>query len=713
MKKRMRNLLSLCLALAVTCGLSLPAMAADGTAADASEDGIVVLYTNDVHCTSDDGMAYAAIAGYKAQMEAVYGAGNVTLVDNGDAIQGGILGSMSNGSWIVDIMNHVGYDIAIPGNHEFDFKMDTFLDIAKNQAEYTYVSCNFVDAAGKPVLEPYKMVTYGDVDVAYVGISTPETLTKSAPAYFQNEAGQYVYGFCQGGDGKELYDQVQSTVDAARKAGAEYVVALAHLGVDAQSSPWMSTEVIANTTGIDAVLDGHSHTVEPTKLVANAEGKNVLLTQTGTKAESVGKLVISPDGAMTAELVPLADVDTATQAYTDAKTFVEGIQNAYKAKAEEVVATSAVDLTIKDPDSGNRAVRSAETNLGDLCADAYRVVLGADIGWVNGGGVRDNIAAGDITYGEVIAVHPFGNLACLVEVTGQQVLDALEMGSRQVGISENGGFLQVSGLKYTIDPTVPSSVELDDAGNFVKVAGARRVKDVQVLDSKTGAYAPIDPKATYTLASHNYMLKDGGDGYAMFGSDNIKLLQDEVMVDNEVLITYIKDHLNGVVGEQYAAPRGQGRITIPGTATRGAVYQALYELAGKPAASDKAAFTDVEGKDYAGAAAWAKANGLTNGSGNGLFEGDRAITRAELATALGRYAALTGVTVEEGGMSMREAADYDQIPAWALEGLSFCYYGGLMTTDADGALNFGAPLLSADLDQMLDAFAALKPAKAA
>lgn len=554
--KASKKFLSWLLTLAMVCALAVPAMAAE------AESGIVVLFTNDVHCTSDDGMSYAAVASYKAEMEAAYGADNVTLVDDGDAIQGGILGSMSQGSWIVDIMNEVGYDLAIPGNHEFDFGMETFLDIAQNQAEYTYLSCNFVDADGNAVLEPYTIVSYGDVDVAYVGISTPETLTKSAPAYFQDENGNYIYGFCQGNEGQDLYDQVQETVDAAREAGADYVVALAHLGVDAQSSPWMSTEVIANTTGIDVVLDGHSHTVVPSQTVQNADGEDVLLAQTGTKAESIGKLVIAADGTMTTELVTLADVDTTSEAYAAAQTYIEGIQAQYQEMANEVVATTDVDLTVNDPDTGERAVRSAETNLGDLCADAYRILLGADIGWVNGGGVRANIEAGDITYGDIIEVHPFGNLACLVEVTGQQILDALELGSMYVGEAENGGFLQVSGLKYTINTAIPTSVVLDDEGNFVEVSGDRRVSDVQVLDSETGEYAAIDPAATYTLASHNYMLKNGGDGYAMFGVDNVNILQDEVMVDNEVLINYIKDELGGVVGEEYADPRGQGRITI-------------------------------------------------------------------------------------------------------------------------------------------------------
>ena len=733
---RAKKLVALGLSLATVSAMALPVSAADG-------QDIVVLYTNDVHCTNDDGMAYAAIAGYKAQMQQQYGDEYVTLVDNGDAIQGGILGSMSKGSWIVEIMNKAGYDMAIPGNHEFDFQMDTFLDIVNNQADYPYLSCNFVDKDGNPVLDSYKMVTYGDVDVAYVGISTPETMTKAAPAYFQNEQGEYIYGFCQGDNGQELYDQVQKTVDEAIAAGAEYVVALAHLGDDTESSPWMSTEVIANTSGIDVVLDGHSHTTEPSKTVKNADGEDVLLSQTGTKAESVGKLVIAPDGTMTTELVALADVDTTSQAYTTAKTFIEGIQAEYKAMSEEVVATSSVDLTINDPYTGERAVRSAETNLGDLCADAYRVLLGADIGFVNGGGVRDNIAAGDITYGNIIAVHPFGNLACLVEVSGQQILDALELGSMQAGVSESGGFLQVSGIKYTVDTSIPTSVELDDAGNFVKVAGDRRVKDVQVLDSETGEYTAIDPEATYTLASHNYMLKDGGDGYAMFGADNVKILKDEVMVDNEVLINYIKDELGGVVGEQYANPRGDGRITVLyadadfsawygeavryvvnndmmsttngfsftpfGQVSRATVYQVLYNMEGAPAV-EKTTVTDTEGKWYSDCINWAASVGLFEGT---TFGEDQTITRAEIADLIAAYAEYKGIQAPAADGSMEKAPDYASIPAESLDGMTFCYYAGIMTGNEAGQLMPAGQLTRVEFAQVLSNFGALTAEKPA
>ena len=723
----------------VALGLSVTALTAAvlPVSAAGSKD-IVVLYTNDVHCTADDGMAYAYIAGYKAEMQREYGSSNVTLVDNGDAIQGGILGSMSKGSWIIELMNAAGYDLAIPGNHEFDFQMDTFLDITKNQAGFPYVSCNFVDSNNQTVLDSYKMITYGDVDVAYVGISTPETLTKAAPAYFQNDKVEYIYGFCQGDNGQELYDQVQKTMDEAIAAGAEYVVALAHLGDDTESSPWMSTEVIANTTGIDVVLDGHSHSTVPSQIVKNEKGEDVLLSQTGTKAESIGKLVIGADGKLSTELVPLSSVETGSDSYLKTETAVKNIQKRYQEKANEVVATSDVALTVNDPATGKRAVRSAETNLGDLCADAYRVMLDADVAFVNGGGVRDNIAAGEITYGDIIAVHPFGNMACLVEVTGQQILDALELGSAYVGESESGGFLQVSGLKYTVDTSIKSSVVLDDASNFVKVDGARRVKDVQILDKATNTYKAIDPKATYTLASHNYMLKDGGDGYAMFGKDNVKILKDEVMVDNQVLIQYIKDTLGGVVGKEYANPYGQGRITIladesnqpwyadaveyvisnnimngvgtqgfvpGGTTTRGMIVQTLYNLAGKPAV-EAASFTDVAGTWYADAAAWAEDNGIVGGVGNGRFAGDKAVTRQELAKIMVSYAEYQKKdTSKEADLS--GYSDVSQVAGWATEYMAKAVSLGIVKGSGD-QLNPTGTATRAQLAQIMMNYSTIK-----
>ena len=703
------------LAGAMLCSSAAPVFAAnENTAADA--DDIVVLYTNDIHCTSDDGMSYAAIAGYKSEMEATYGADNVTLVDNGDAIQGAVLGTLSDGEWIVDIMNEVGYDLAIPGNHEFDFGMNQFLDIAKNQAAYQYLSCNFLDKDGNTVLDPYKIVSYGDTDIAYVGISTPETISKSTPAFFQDENGNYIYSFCQGENGQELYDRVQDTVDAARADGADYVVALAHLGEDLASRPWMSTEVIANTTGIDAVLDGHSHTVDAEQVVKNADGEDVVLSQTGTKAESIGQLTIDPaTGEMSTQLVKLADVATDSPAYTAAQTYIQGIQEKYQDVVAEVVATSDVTLTVSDPATGDRRVRSAETNMGDFCADAYREVMGADIGFVNGGGVRADIKAGDVTYGDIIAVHPFGNMACLAEVSGQQILDALELGSMYVGTAESGGFLQVSGLKYTINTQLPSSVVVDDTGAFVEVSGARRVSDVQVENRETGAYEPLDPAATYTLAGHNYMLKQGGDGFTMFGEDNIKLLLDETMVDNEVLIDYLTENLDGVIGEEYADPYGQGRITInnepveipeeptgdlpfidvdpdswyygaveyayenglmngvaadrfaPQTTLTRAMMAAVLANLENGSANTSGSFSDVaDGAWYADAVNWAAENGIVNGYEDGTFRPDAPLTREQMAAFLYNYAAYKGYDVSATN-DLAQFSDAAQVSSWAAD----------------------------------------------
>ncbi len=531
-------------ALSMAMLLWIGCLAAPASVQGADSD-IVVLYTNDVHCSIDENIGYAGLAAYKAELESAGHA--VTLVDVGDAIQGGTIGTLSEGAYIIDIMNAVGYDLAIPGNHEFDYGMDQFLALTE-QATFPYLSANFIDLrTGDPVLSGYQILSYGDVDIAYVGISTPETFTKSTPTYFQDENGNYIYGFCEGNNGQDLYDAVQSNVDAALAEGADYVVALGHLGTDGQSSPWMSTELIANTAGIDVFLDGHSHSTIPSQEVANKDGETVLLSSTGTGLASIGKLTISEDGLTTELISDYTEKDPATEA------FINDIKSQYEELVNTVVATSNVALTILDPVTGERIVRHAETNLGDLCADAYRIVLGADIAFVNGGGIRASIEAGDITYGDIISVHPFGNMACVIEATGQQILEALELGASAYP-GESGGFLQVSGMTYQIDPTVPSPVILDDHSMFAGLEGENRVKNVMIGGE------PLDLEKTYTLASHNYMLKSAGDGYSMF--QGCTILQDEVLIDNQVLINYIVDELNGIVGDSYSNPYGEGRITI-------------------------------------------------------------------------------------------------------------------------------------------------------
>ena len=545
MKKKLLALTLVLMLLLAGCGSAAPAEAPAPTPAEETaylglDNDIVILYTNDVHCGVDDNLGYAGLATVKNALEAQ--GKHVVLVDNGDAVQGDTIGTLSNGEYIIDIMNEVGYDVATPGNHEFDYGMDQFFALTE-QANFPYVSANFVDNDGNTVLDPYVIKDVAGVKIAFVGISTPKTITTSTPKYFQDDNGSYIYAFQQDETGEKLYAAVQAAVDAARAEGAQFVIAMAHLGIEEDCSPWTSSEVIVNTTGIDAVLDGHSHSMIECEKVKNKDGAEVLLSSTETKLAYIGCLTIKDDGSMSTTLI----------SDNGMKDFIGGIQEEFEELVNTVVASTDVDLIIKDPASGERIVRVSETNLGDLCADAYRAMSGADVAIVNGGGVRADIPAGDITYGQIIAVHPFGNEMCVVECTGQEILDALELGCSKLP-AESGGFLHVSGMTYTIDLNVESTVKLDENGMFVEVEGERRVKDVTVGGE------PLDPEKTYTLASHNYKLKDCGDGYSMF-ADNV-FLQDSVMIDNQVLINYIVDVLGGTVGEEYADPYGQGRITI-------------------------------------------------------------------------------------------------------------------------------------------------------
>lgn len=522
---------------------------------EAGQDGdLVILYTNDVHCAveSDDEkgiLGYAKIAAMKKELKE--DGDSVFLVDAGDAIQGATIGTLSDGEYIIEIMNECGYDLAIPGNHEFDYGMEQFFELTK-KADFPYIACNFINSATEEaVLGGYSIQEIGGRKAAFIGICTPRSITSSTPAYFQNEDGEYIYSFMQDKEGTALYNCVQETVDEVQEAGADYVIAVAHLGILDSCSPWTSTELIENTTGIDVVLDGHSHSVLAGEKVKNKEGKEVLLTSTGTKMASVGKLTIRPDGSMKTELI-----ETYDKADDTVMARIDKITSELDKTLKEVIARTEVALVINDPAAADskapvRLIRNAETNLGDLCADAFRYEAGADMALMNGGGIRADIFAGDITYGDVINVMPFGNEFCMVEATGQQVLDALEMAVKSVP-DEFGGFQQVSGITFEIRMDTDSPVILDENGMFAGVDGERRVQNVKVGGE------PLDPEKIYTVASCNYLLKNAGDGNNVF--TDCKLLLEDTKLDNRVLIDYITNELGGVIGDEYRDPYGQGRI---------------------------------------------------------------------------------------------------------------------------------------------------------
>ena len=519
----MRKFLSLLLTMAMVLSLAVTVNAA------APKEDITILHTNDVHC---DYEKYAKVATLHKSAD--------LLVDAGDHVQGGVIGTLSKGEYIVDIMNYLKYDAAVPGNHEFDYGMDQFLHIAKDLAKYPYISANFTGKDGTPYFDAYKIFEVKGVKVAFVGVCTPETFTKSTPTYFQDANGNYIYGFCEGNNGADLYKAVQKAIDAAKAAGADYVIGLGHLGIDEQSSPWMSKEVIANTTGFDAFIDGHSHTVMENKQVYDAAGKAVTLTQTGSYLANVGKMTIAEDGAITTELISTADVSDAAVAAT-----AEAWINDVDAMLGEQIATTDIKFYINDPATSKRRIRMGETNLGDFVADGIYTYfneveqLDCDIAMMNGGGIRTDVDAGKWTFKTCKQVSPFGNVACLMSVTGKQIQDALEFGARFVGPEgkENGGFLHVAGATYEIHTDIPNTVLTDDKNVWMGSAtGTPRVQNVRIYNKKTGAYEPLDLNRTYALAGMNYTLRNLGDGFAMF--DGAELIKDYVSEDYLVMSTY-------------------------------------------------------------------------------------------------------------------------------------------------------------------------------
>lgn len=540
MKKQILTLSAAAFMAALTCQTAF-----------ALDHDVVILHTNDTHCGIEENMGYAGLVWYENQMkeETPY----VTLVDAGDAIQGAPVGTLSEGEYLVQIMNKAGYDFAVPGNHEFDYGMEKLLGLSA-RLDCGYSACNFVNLPSKTqVFAPYRIMEYDDIQVAFVGVATPESITKSTPAYFQDQFGRYRFSFCEDETGEALYSQVQSAVDQARGEGADYVIMVGHLGDNGITEKWSSRSVIANTSGIDAAIDGHSHEV-CVENVPNENGEMVVLTQTGTKFANIGKLTITTDGQIQASHVSaVTDAEGNPAKDAEMESFINGIKSQYEESLKVVLGRTDVDLMDKDPETGLRAVRKAETNLGDLCADASRYMMGADIGFMNGGGIRAGIEAGDITYEDALSVFPYGNMICMVEISGQKIKDALEMGVKNYP-EESGGFIHVSGLTYTVDSSVPSSVVLDEKRNFVSVDGEYRVRDIYVGEE------PLDVNRTYTLASHNYWLKSGGDGMSMLMG--CPILKDETMVDVDTITSYISEYLGGTVGEEYKDPRGQGRITI-------------------------------------------------------------------------------------------------------------------------------------------------------
>lgn len=573
--------------LATMLMLSLPgnslSVFAEETPGSEKSDDIVILYTNDVHTSIDSVLSYDVIAGVKTHLESQYK--YVLLVDAGDHIQGTAYGSMNKGETIIELMNAADYDLATLGNHEFDYGMNGRVNVTDTWSAFPYVSCNFYNEAGgvrrENVLDSYEFFELGDEKVAVIGITTPESFTKSTPAYFQDDNGNYIYGIAGGSDGEDLYSDVQIAIDEAKEAGATQIIALGHLGDDLSSKPWTSEETIANVSGLDAFIDGHSHSTVVGKTVQDESGNDVVLTQTGEYFNAIGMMIIdSETGEITTELL---GEDHAIITASTPDTEVKAIKDAWMTEVDnelgQIIGKSEVTFDNYD-ENGNRLVRNQETNTGSFTADALYYLfddmdMDVDVAIMNGGGVRNQAITGDLSYKTCKEIHTFGNVACLQTITGQQLLDALEWGARQAPTVEVGGFLHVAGITYEIDGTIESTVQADDKGVWIGApTDEYRVKNVKVYNKETNTYEDLNLDANYNLAGYNYTLRDLGDGFAMF--DGAVNVLDYVMEDYMVLANYVQGFENAAVGAtnsplntkypglniNYSDINGDGRIKI-------------------------------------------------------------------------------------------------------------------------------------------------------
>ena len=521
-----------------------------------SED-IYIVFTSDVHCGVDENFTFASLKAYVNELESKHN--DVLLVDCGDFLQGGTLGSLSKGEYVVELMNKMGYDLVTYGNHEFDYGMEQLSKLIK-EMDFETVASNVAYTGTKENVfkdvPEYIIKEINGIKIGFIGILTPQSLTSSTPVFFK-ENDEFVYDFYSKNEGRDLFEKVQGVVDEVRKQGAKYVIALSHLGSDDKSGPYNSIALVANTAGIDVILDGHSHSIIVENKYPNKNGEDVILSSVGTKLEEVGTLIIDTEGNMTT--LHMAE-------YANKDQEMENEVAAVYARINDILAqplgTNEYPLYVND-DEGIRMVRSRETNCGDFVADAYRYVMGTQIAAINSGGVRANVPEGVITYNDLFAITPFQNHVASVYATGQQILDDLEVGCRKTeklykfdgnAVGENGGFRQVSGLKFTIDTSIESAVIMDENNIFAGFSSdARRIKDVYVLEGDE--YVPLEKDKIYTVASTDYVLFGSGDGNSIYSTS------EPIVASGMSDVEALKQYFSEVgIGEQYKTI--QDRIII-------------------------------------------------------------------------------------------------------------------------------------------------------
>ena len=543
-----------------------PATDAAGTDAT-TPSKIVIVATNDLHGTlanRRNKLGYAALKDYVAAQRELYGADLVTLADTGDVAQGGIANKLSDGAFPAQAMAAAGYDVAAPGNHDFDNGVEALVQSAEAKG-LTLTCCNFTDATGTCVFSPYHVIEYpvgaDAVRIAYVGVTTPQT--RGSSERFKDADGNFIYDFAIDETGDALVGSVQAAVDGARNnAAADYVVLLAHLGQSWSPTIWRSDTIVSKTSGIDAVLDGHTHQLYA-QAVANKDGQEVPVVQAGSKFAAFSRIEIdlaertvsasAVASGVTGELVRSWDGED-----TEVAALVDEFDEQMAEMTSERVGTSEVDL-VALADDGTQATWLGETNLGDLVADAILSAAAAagipcDVAFHNSFGIFEDIAAGEITRGNVMAAFPFDNAVYTLEMSGQQLLDMLEAGCAMLPEPASCLLQPSGGFSYTVRTDIPTPVSHNDSGyKFAGIEGERRIMSATLSGQDVtadGRYAVAAPSGMLATGSLGMPVPDNADEAVELGHVN------------DILVRYIQEELGGAIGSQYGSATGAGRITV-------------------------------------------------------------------------------------------------------------------------------------------------------
>ena len=458
---------------------------------------ISIVHTNDIHARVEegkyDGMGLDKVATIVNNTKA--NNPNTLVLDAGDTFHGQTIATLNKGESIVKIMNQIGYDVMTPGNHDFNYGQDRLLELSK-LAQFDIISANVYKDDYATLLPSHVIKEVGGLKVAIFGLATPETVYKTHP---NNVKG--IIFFDPVIISKLMVKELENKSDI--------IICLSHLGLD-ESSKITSKLVAEKVDGIDVIVDGHSHTTLETGKIIN----NTLIVQAGEYAKNVGivnltvcnKVIMSK----TAKLITKDEVSDLIPNKA-VKEVIDKIKTDNKIITSEKIGETAIKLI------GERInVRTSETNLGNLVADAMVSKTGADCALTNGGGIRSSIDVGDITVEDIITVFPFGNYIVTKKVTGEQILSALENGLSNYP-DESGAFPHISGITVSFNPS-------KEVGN--------KVSKVLINGEE------INPNKEYILATNDFIAA-GGDQYAMFL--NCKTLGEYPGLD-EILIEYITEN---------------------------------------------------------------------------------------------------------------------------------------------------------------------------